>query len=257
MGVMLMPLQLVSQGTAVLPPACTRLELFPSPLFAWRWPEAEAHRSALAEAIHRRRGDAYANGVSWQSTDHLPAWPEPAVQAITRWVAERVQEASLGWRNGIEPQAFAPWRVAGWADAVPAGGEPAPGRLADSGWNWSAYYCLDAAGVGGALLFEDRDNGLDFEGGSGHRSRRCAVSEGQLVAFPARLHHRIEPHLFGGEHLWIGFNLRNAALEAPKTRGAQPGRHGWHPPSLLGRIAGWLGRTPACAAEPAGVDIRV
>jgi|GEM_PF-5704930 len=241
-----MLLQLVSEVPSAAPVSHARLELFPTSVFAWRWPSAALHKTAILDAVLRRRTGR--RGV-WESSPDLPAWPEPAVRALTRWVAERAQEASSSWHEGIEPAPFGPWRTGGWATIGQPGCGEALRHHATANWHWSAVYCLEAGGSGGALIFEERGTGLGFAGAAVRRSRRVVPVEGQLLVFPAWLHHKVEPHLYGGERIWIGFNLHNAALEASRLWEPEPaGRFA----RLVRRL---VGRRDPAARLPPGTDV--
>lgn len=235
-----MLLRLVSDAA----PTRVRLELFPTPVCAWRWPEADTHHLGLV---------AYLNGLRpaadpfrprrWRSAEDLLPSMEPGVAALAQWTAGRAQEASVEWHAGIEPTLFGRWRMRGWAEASLFGEIAAAVHHAGDRWHWSALYCLDAgrgANPGLTLLFEERGTGLAIAGTTARRTRRLTLAPGELVIFPAWLHHRIEAQRAPGEQLALGFNLHNPALEESRF---WP-RRGW-----AARLP-WRRDTP-----PAGVDV--
>jgi uncharacterized protein (TIGR02466 family) len=261
-----MSLQVVSGVNQLSPPSCLRMELFPTPVFAWRWPEAERWKAEIVDAVRKRQresaGIIRTNRNGWHSEIDLPAWPEPAIQALVRWVAGRAQETSLSWREGIEPAPFGPWRMNGWANINPPEGYNALHHHAQRNWHWSACYYLelgDISGptdVGGALVFEEHGMGLDLAGAAGRRSRRFVPAEGQVVIFPSWLYHKVEPHRSGGERISIAFNLRNAALEKSRLWEQRPTWQWRTFPGLMRRIAAWRGLPDGgWNAVPPGTDV--
>ena len=260
---MLRPIQ--SGGDLVSLPSFDRLELFPTPVMFWRWPEAGERKAEMLDAIRERQrrdpGIVRTNRNGWHSQTDLPGWPEPAVQALVRWVAACAQETSRGWREGIGPGEFGPWRMDGWANVNPPEGFNALHHHAQRNWHWSACYYLHLGEIsssdrGGGLVFEERGMGLDLTAAANRRSRRVVPEEGQLIIFPAWLHHRVEPHTAGGDRISIAFNLHNPALERSRLWEHRPSWKWRLFPKLMRRVAAWRGtpdETPG--ALPPGADI--
>lgn len=253
-----------AKARVAMPPA-DRLELFAAPVLFWRWPEAEARKEEIVEAIRMRQrtdpGIVRTNRNGWHSRTDLPAWPEPAMQALVRWVADRAQAASLEWRQRSEATNFAPWRMDGWANVNPPGGLNLLHHHAQRDWHWSACYYvhlgeIPTADVGGGLVFEEHGTGLDPRGAVDRRSRRVVPREGQLIIFPAWLSHRVEPHSAGGDRISIAFNLHNAALERSRLWEHRPSWKWRMFPAVMRRVAAWRGtRDETPGALPPGVDV--
>ncbi len=241
------------------------LEIFPTPVLVFRWTEAERRKAEIVAAIRQRqresRGIVRTNRNGWHSEIDLPAWPEPAVQALTRWTASCTQAASLNQCRAGEPVPFGAWRMNGWANVNPPGGYNELHHHASRNWHWSACYYVElgdipADAAGGALIFEERGTGLIPAGSRSPRTCRFVPSEGQVVIFPSWLHHRVEPHLAGDDRISIAFNLHNAALERSRLWEHRP-TWAWRTfPHLMRRVAAWRGKPDEGRnAVPPGTDI--
>lgn len=249
------------------PPPAERLDLFATPVMFFRWSDAEARKAEIVEAIRRRQatdpGIQRTNRNGWHSKTDLPAWPDPAIQALVQWVAGRAEVASLEWRARSEAPTFEAWRMDGWANVNPPGGYNALHHHAQRDWHWSACYYvhlgeISTADVGGRLVFEERGMGLDPKSAGDRRSCRVVPEEGQLIFFPAWLNHRVEPHAAGGDRISIAFNLHNPALERSRLWEHKPSWKWRLFPAVMREVAAWRGtRDETPGALPPGVDVTV
>lgn len=246
-----------SHGETLSFRAPDRLELFPTPVTFWRWPDAGARHQDIVAAVRQRLygtpRSAGAGGQSWNNAPDVTQWSEPAVQALVRWVAECARAATLGWRDGIGPATLGPWRTSGWADVASPNSFAACRHHATHNWHWSAYHAVDHPSV---LTFEDRGSGIDLAEAANRRSRRVTLQPGQLLIFPAWLSHRVEPHAAPGDRIALAFNLHNPALEQSRFWEHRPSWAWRRAPALMRRLAAWRGRpdeTPG--ALPPGTDI--
>lgn len=246
-----------------------KLELFPLPLFVWRWQEAAVRKPELVAAVAQRRatsaGIVRTNRNGWHSDTDLPAWQEPAIRDLVSWAARCVEEGSWQWRephSGPPPDFPGPWRVNGWANVNPPGGHNISHTHAQRNWHWSACYYVDlpglaAEGTGGALVLEERGTGLKARGGNPwSRQHRYVPSEGELVVFPSWLYHRVEPHAGAADRMTIAFNFYHPALEPSRLWEHRP-RWWWRRfPGLLRKIAAYRGTQDwSEGAAPLGYDV--
>jgi Putative 2OG-Fe(II) oxygenase len=246
-----------SSGETLSFRAPERLELFPTPVTFWRWPEAADRHPEIIAAVRRRLYAAprcaVADRHNWNSAPDVPQWPEPAVQALVGWVASQTQAATLGWRDGIGPGSFGPWRMNGWANVASPNAFGVCRHHATRNWHWTAFYAVDHPSV---LTFEDRGFGIDLTEAANRRMRRVTLQPGQLVVFPAWLNHRVEPHAANGDRVALAFNLHNPALERSRLWEHRPSWAWRRIPGLMRRLAPWRGlpdETPG--ALPPGTDI--
>lgn len=246
-----------SSGETLSFRAPERLELFPTPVTFWRWPDAADRHPEIIAAIRRRlyvaARCALADRHNWNSAPDVPQWPEPAVQSLVRWVASQTQAATLGWREGIGPGSFGAWRMSGWANVASPNAFGVRRHHASRNWHWTAYYAVDHPSV---LTFEDRGFGIDLREAAIRRSRRVTLQPGQLAVFPAWLEHRVEPHAANGDRIALAFNLHNPALEQSRLWEHRPSWAWRWIPKLMRQLAAWRGRpdeTPG--ALPPGTDI--
>jgi uncharacterized protein (TIGR02466 family) len=256
-------------GQGVHDLACRRLDLFPVQVFRWQWPEADARKAELVEAIRQRRtshpGVVKSNRLGWHSSPDLPAWPNEAIQELVRWSVRCTEATTLDLPGNAEAAPLPPWRVSAWANVnPPCGAHNISHTHAQRNWHWSACYYVDLAAIGsspelgGALVLEDRGSGLECSAtGGGHRMHRITPVEGELIIFPAWLYHRVEEHYGSGDRITIAFNLHNRALERARLWEHRP-RFWWRRwPNLMRRIATARG-TPDLSfdAMPSGWDVQ-
>lgn len=247
----------------------TRMDLFPTPLFVWRWEEADARKAQLLDAIRSRRanspGVVKTNRKGWHSETDLPAWPEPGIGELVRWATRCVGDGSSSWRDAeaARPGSLpGPWRVSGWANVNPPGGHNVSHTHAQRNWHWSACYYVDLPDiarddVGGALVLEERGTGLRPRGGEPYsRQHRYIPSEGELVVFPAWLYHRVEPHAGPRDRVSIAFNFHHPALEQSRLWEHRP-RIWWRKfPGIMRQISARRGTQDwSEGAAPMGYDV--
>lgn len=241
-----------------------RLELFPVPVFSWRWQHAVDQKSELIQAIRQRQlsdpGMQKTNRNGWHSQKDLQQWPDPSIQALVHWVVSCTQATSVMWREGTDFHTFGPWRMNAWANVNPPGGYNAHHHHAHKNWHWSACYYvhldeITSADLGGALVFEDRSTGLDRKSSESCRSHRIVPEEGQLIIFPSWLLHRVEPHRAAGDRISIAFNLHNPAIERSRLWQYRPPRLWRLFPHLMQKLAMWRGKPDlGLNAPPVGSD---
>lgn len=265
--------------------------IFPTPVVRWAWPEAGRRRADIIEAVLRRRksqkGLQRSNRGGWQSEVDLPVWPEPAVQALVRWVVGRVAATSTEWRDGIPTDPLPPvWRANGWANINPRDTWNALHLHSNKNWHWAAVYYLQledlqpgsgrsepdesgpnrlGPGKGGALVFRDAGTGLepasnaDVPSDFTRRSHRVAPNEGELVVFPSWLYHLVEPHEAGNDRISIAFNLYNAGLEWSRFWHSKPllWRHASPLMRIWAKMRGEWDQSGPGPAPPPGFDIRL
>jgi uncharacterized protein (TIGR02466 family) len=238
--------------------------LFPTPVLVFRWPDAERFKSKIVEAVRLRQntpGVVRSNRNAWHSEIDLPAWPEPALQALTRWTAGCAEQASLDRYQGVEQVLFSPWRMNGWANVNPPGGFNRSHHHVGRNWHWSAVYYVELGDIplardsGGALVFAEKGMGLQPKGAP-HRTYRLDPNEGDLVIFPSWLYHEVEAHNTRDDRISIAFNLHNKALERSRLWEHRP-KWLWRTwPSAMRRIASWRGAPDESQnAVPPGVDM--
>lgn len=247
------------------PSIAERLDLFPVPVMTWHWPEAADRKAEIIGAIRQRRdgdpGMKRTNRDGWHSRTNLPAWSEPGIQELVRWVASCAQAASLEWREGIDASKLGPWRMNGWANVNPAGAHNIAHHHIQRNWHWSACYYvhlgeISSEDLGGALVFHDNDTGLNLKSSESRRSHRVVPREGQLILFPAWLHHSVEPHSSEDDRISIAFNLHNLELERSRFWKYRPPLAWRIRPGLMARYAKWRGRPDRrLNAPPPGWDI--
>jgi uncharacterized protein (TIGR02466 family) len=237
--------------------------LFPIPVCVFRWPEAEKLKNQIVGAVRQRQvspGLVRTNRNGWHSSTDLPSWPEPAVQALTRWTARCTEQATMSTYHGNRPVSFDAWRMNGWANVNPPGGYNRLHNHARRNWHWSACYYVElgdipAANAGGALVFVERATGL-VPTGAPPRTFRFVPQEGMLIIFPSWLHHEVEPHEAGSDRISIAFNLHNEAIEKSRLWEHRPTWMWRTFPRAMRQVASWRG-TPdeSQNAAPPGVNI--
>jgi uncharacterized protein (TIGR02466 family) len=245
------------------------VELFPTPVVVWQWPEAAAHKTKLVEQVDKRRreskGIVTTNVDGWHSKKDLPIWPDPSIQAVTRWVVECARRTSR-LLNGDSEGDVAHWRLHGWANANPAGGHNWLHHHAQLNWHWSAVYYVHLGVIqsddtpGGALVFEEWDTGLAAARMKGNvrRSWRHRPSEGQLLLFPSWLHHSVEPHFSSETRISLAFNLHGVGLERARLWSYQPPFLWRLAPGLMRGIASLSGsHDRSRRAAPPGYDVKL
>ena len=244
----------------------TRLDLFPTPAFVFRWAETEPRKPQLVDAVRRHRAESpgvvKTNRRGWHSETDLPAWKEPGVAELVRWAARCVEEASLAMSDAGGDRPRGAWRVSAWANINPPGGHNISHTHAQRNWHWSACYYVDLPDIareeiGGALVLEERGTGLRVrDNRPSSRESRYIPSEGELVVFPAWLYHRVEPHAGDSDRISIAFNFHHPDLEPSRLWEHRP-RWWWRKfPGLLRRIAKLRGTQDwSAGAAPMGYDV--
>ncbi|WP_205479086.1 putative 2OG-Fe(II) oxygenase [Sphingomonas arenae] len=244
-----------------------RLDLFPVPVFIWKWNEAEQRKSQLLETIRHRRasepGIVRTNRDGWHSDTDLPAWEEPGFLELVRWATACVRQSSLIWSGDAvaNSELLGSWRLNGWANVNPPGGHNISHTHAQRNWNWSACYYVDLPDiareeVGGALVLEERGTGLRPKGGQPSRTFRHIPAEGEIIIFPATLFHSVEPHNGPGDRVSIALNFHHPALELARLWEHRP-RIWWRKfPKLMRRVAQLRGSQDwSAGAAPHGYDV--
>ena len=236
--------------------------LFPVPVL--RFSGGGFDDARLLDVIGQRRavdaGEARSNAGGWHSSLDLPAWPDPEMRRLVRWIVACAAEASASWRPGLGTALAPRWRVSAWANVNPPGASNNSHRHCGRNWHWaSTYYVATGTAPGEApakLVFEGRGSGLEPADTGAPREHAVTPQAGDLWLFPSWLDHRVEANQGGGERVSIAMNLRNEGLEDARL---------WtHNPRLWWRVAPgvmrrWSRLTGAWdqsgAAVPPGYDV--
>jgi uncharacterized protein (TIGR02466 family) len=222
----------------------------------------------LVESVEQRRrastGIVRTNVNAWHSEVDLPGWPDGAIQSLVRWIVESARSTSR-LLNGAANADIVHWRLNGWANVNPAGGRNSSHHHAQRNWHWSACYYVHLGAIesddalGGALVFEEWGTGLAaaMQGGA-RRAWRHRPSEGELVLFPAWLHHSVEPHFSKEARMSMAFNLHGMGLERSRLWSYQPPLHWRLFPGWMRRLSALVGGQDLSRhALPPGYDVHL
>jgi uncharacterized protein (TIGR02466 family) len=228
-------------------PLVARNDIFPVPVFVYRWPEADRLNPELAAAIlkrcHATPGRVATNVGGWHSEYDVPEWPEPAFGMVLRWATATVATVIATWRPGPPAPPPPTLRVMNWANVNPPhGARNRSHHHIRRDWHWTAVYYVQTpratvpAGGCGDLVFEDRFAGIDLaqRAREDRRVHRHHPRPGELVVFPAWIYHSVDAHDDDVERISIGFNFHSPMLE--------DSRYWAHRKSALWKAAPWLMR---------------
>ncbi|MEO1190803.1 MAG: TIGR02466 family protein [Pseudomonadota bacterium] len=204
--------------------ARTRLvPAFPTPVFTYRLPEADAVNAALMPTIlaeeKRYASKGYSNFGGWHSGYSFEDWGGPPLQKILE-AAKTLAASATKQRLGEEDAPPPRWQIKCWANVIRRGN--ANNMHNHVGCYWSGAYYLEAGeagqseSAGGLLVFHDPRNGavsLDLARARGGAETHPVVvpETGVLVLFPSWLTHSVTPYLGSGVRISVGVNLAISA----------------------------------------------
>jgi uncharacterized protein (TIGR02466 family) len=153
----------------------------------------------------------------WHSRTDFLNRPDPAVEALTTWIAwalNRMVDATAGTGSFRGTMS-----ISAWATVCRAGSYHAPHSHPDSAWS-GAYY-VDAGtnnpdgSLGGVLEFLDPRAGVEAVTAPGDpygEPVRIRPEAGLLVVFPSWLFHWVHPYAGRTPRVAVSFNATLAAL---------------------------------------------
>jgi uncharacterized protein (TIGR02466 family) len=217
-------------------PGAELIELFPSRMLKYQWPESEELNAQLRAAILARMAadpgqkKGKTNVGGWHSENTLQHWPEPCFKELLGWIDVAVRTLVLWTVNDAPKELFEGWDKEAWANVNRYGHYNRSHDHTLRGTLWSGIYYVepgggaDPAAVGGLTQFED-SNAPAIKGADGRpvlwefAVQPCA---GQMVLFPSTLRHRVDPYLGHDLRITVAFNLRHPGF-APPAIAAQQG----------------------------------
>jgi uncharacterized protein (TIGR02466 family) len=192
--------------------------LFPTPLFRFRVPGAEALNARLVDEIARLRasdpGIARSNRNGWHSGRDFFGLTDPGFVELRGHVVEAVRQATLQASPRFE---LGRWQLQleGWVNVLGQHGFNAPHDHPAFVWS-GAYYVTVPPGQGDSGMFEAFDPRTNvrypmLEGAACfHDSRKLRPAAGSMLIFPSYLRHWVFPNEEAADRISIAFNARYA-----------------------------------------------
>lgn len=225
-------------GTTEMLAEAQLVELFPTPVLSYDWPDSKDLNADLRRVITSKRelspGVVKTNRGGWQSDTDLPTWPAPSIQHLMARIQTLMRELVRRTVPDAQAAHLQPWQILAWANVNQKGHFNRAHHHIGARSQWSGIYYVDVgelsprASVTGRTVFEDRsmvpketvNNPDPFE-----REFTIMPKDGLMVVFPASLYHSVEPYSGDGERITIAFNVWNPAFTVPLYPGMES--RGW------------------------------
>ena len=243
--------QLLEQSSAISTGA-ELLELFPSPVLHYLWPDSEELNRQLRDVILKRKersaGVVKTNRGGWQSQANLETWEEAPVQILVGRIHAMIGELVTRTVPESDDRHLAGWKIRAWANVNEKGHFNRSHHHIGPNSIVSGVYYVDVGqiergeAVSGWTVFEDRSRvAKEILLNPNPRERECQVrpQNGKMVLFPASLMHSVEPYSGDGFRITIAFNLCHPGFVSPSYPGMAEELDWWwinfRPLMLLGQ----------------------
>jgi len=222
-----------SEGTDV-----QLLQLFPSPVCRFHWPDSDALNAQLKQVILRRMeespGVVKTNRRGWQSKADLQNWPEECVQIFVARSYAIIQEIVRRTVPNSTDKLLNGWEMIAWANVNRKGAFNTAHHHYGFGTIWSSFYYVDPgltdSGdlVTGYTKFQDRSGApKEILNNPNPYEREVTIKPegGLMLIFPSTLYHYVEQYTGDRERITIAFNMKHRGFVIPMYEGME--EKGW------------------------------
>src|SRR5262245_50582772 len=143
------------------------LQLFPSPMLRFKWPDSEALNAELRKVVLRKMQEApgvvKTNRGGWQSDANLQTWEDECVQVLCARIRAMMREMVQRTVPNAQQCHLEKWHIRGWANVNRKGHFNRAHHHLGPNSLWSGIYYVDVGdlatgkkNVSGQTIFEDR-----------------------------------------------------------------------------------------------------
>lgn len=195
------------------------IELFPSPLMKYLWPDSDDLNKELAKLIlskeQENNGVLTTNVGGWHSKKDFQTWDGECIKVLVSRMLALGQEMLKRFLNCTDPEMLQNWTVQAWANINRYGHYNKFHTHLRNLNLWSGVYYVntgkeETGDVANArIVFADQHQVTPREHDEFKKRYFVQPEPGLMLLFPSSLGHRVEPYYGQGNRITIAFNLKN------------------------------------------------